>query len=59
MITSANTFWTILTTHLPIGRWVNIIEIYQTIETNIGNFTLDDLAVPPLPQIMNLLGIGT
>ncbi len=37
-----------MTTHLPKGKWLDLKEIYSTIEDNFADFTADDLkAVTP------------
>ena len=43
MITSINTLWEIVTTHITKGSWVSIKEIYKVIEDNYSQFTSDDL----------------
>jgi hypothetical protein len=43
MVTPLNTFWTLMTTHLPKGKWLNISDIYSTIENNFDSFTSNDL----------------
>lgn len=52
MPTPINTLWTIITTHLPRGKWHTPADIYKVVENNFHNFKPDDFdpCAPGNPQ---------
>jgi len=42
MSTPINTLWTVITTHVPKGKWYTPADIYKVVEANFHDFKPDD-----------------